>query len=94
MRLLLDNDIRVVICTFAKSIERMTLSEMLFSLVDECHLSIAEVLILLSNSYRSSFQPHSVREMVGTTVVEAKQSSRETGRLCARYGRRSRGDQR
>ncbi|KAJ4459126.1 putative Adenosine deaminase [Paratrimastix pyriformis] len=83
VRLLLDNDIRVVICSFGKSQERMSLSEMLFSLVDDCHLSMAEVLIILANGYRSSFQPHNIREtMFAGFWTKAKQYLRSRGFEC------------
>jgi len=58
----LDNDLVVTICTFRKSVYRHTRNEVLLSLVQDCRLSIADLLRLISHGFQNNFQPYAVRK--------------------------------
>ena len=56
LRLMLDNDVPVTICSFRSLFVEQNRVQMLESIVKECHLSIQEVVKLLSNGFRYNFQ--------------------------------------
>jgi len=56
IRLFLDNLLPVAICSFKSSVSSKNRSEVLFDLVNECNLSIAELMKLLSCSFENNFQ--------------------------------------
>jgi hypothetical protein len=58
IRLFLDNLLPVAICSFKSSVSAKNRSEVLFDLVNECNLSIAELMKLLSYSFENNFQVH------------------------------------
>ncbi|ELR14824.1 adenosine deaminase [Acanthamoeba castellanii str. Neff] len=72
IRLFLDNLLPVAICSFKSSVSSKNRSEVLFDLVNECNLSIAELMKLLSCSFENNFQPYDVRQkMVAKAWEEA-----------------------
>ena len=56
IRLFLDNLLPVAISSFKSSVSAKNRSEVLFDLVNECNLSIAELMKLLSCSFENNFQ--------------------------------------
>jgi len=74
IRLFIDNLLPVAICSFKASISPSSWarSELLLGLVNECKLSIAELMKLLSYSFENNFQPYEVRQrMVACAWEEA-----------------------
>ena len=56
IRLLLDNDVPVTICSFRSLFVEQNRIQMLEAIVKECHLTIQEVVKLLGNGFRFNFQ--------------------------------------
>jgi len=56
IRLLLDNEVPVTICSFRSLFVKQNRIEMLEEIVKECHLTMQEVVKLFSNGFRFNFQ--------------------------------------
>eukprot|EP01028_Stygiella_incarcerata_P013334 TRINITY_DN82176_c0_g1_i1.p1 TRINITY_DN82176_c0_g1~~TRINITY_DN82176_c0_g1_i1.p1 ORF type:complete len:1394 (+),score=360.81 TRINITY_DN82176_c0_g1_i1:132-4313(+) len=62
IRLYLDHDLKVSICSFDMSLYPHTRSEMLLKVTEECNLEIHELLQVLRTSINRSFQPRAIRK--------------------------------
>jgi len=56
IRLMLDNDVPVTICSFRSLFVKENRIQMLEEIVKECHLTMQEVVKLLGNGFRFNFQ--------------------------------------
>eukprot|EP01088_Endostelium_zonatum_P015508 TRINITY_DN3839_c0_g1_i1.p1 TRINITY_DN3839_c0_g1~~TRINITY_DN3839_c0_g1_i1.p1 ORF type:complete len:889 (+),score=135.14 TRINITY_DN3839_c0_g1_i1:1-2667(+) len=61
LRLLIDNDVKVTMCSMKGRENRGSRSEMLQRVVEECNLSADELLKILMNGFSGSFQSDCVR---------------------------------
>jgi len=61
IRLLLDNEVPVAICSFRALFQDKNRVEMLEEIIKECHLSIPDTVKLLSTGFNFNFQ-NSVRQ--------------------------------
>jgi len=80
IRLMLDNEVPVTICSFRSLFVEKNRIQMLEEIVKECHLTIQEVFKLLSNGFRFNFQNSSnSRELQETFWKETKKVLAENG---------------
>eukprot|EP01112_Ceratiomyxa_fruticulosa_P016878 TRINITY_DN515_c0_g6_i2.p1 TRINITY_DN515_c0_g6~~TRINITY_DN515_c0_g6_i2.p1 ORF type:complete len:791 (+),score=159.06 TRINITY_DN515_c0_g6_i2:740-3112(+) len=65
IRLFIDNDIPVAICTFRSQFSSLPYcyrTDVIFELVKSCNLSISSLISLMSTGYRWNFQPYNIRQ--------------------------------
>jgi len=80
IRLMLDNDVPVTICSFRSLFVEKNRIQMLEEIVKECHLTIQEVVKLLSNGFRFNFQNSAnSRELQEKYWKETKEVLRKNG---------------
>ena len=61
LRLFLDRDMNVTLCTFDGTLDPTSRLTAYTNLVSKCSLSIADLMKLISNGFKTSFQPKKFR---------------------------------